>query len=244
MRKYRCMRKIEESYKIVLKEGWYVLSYILWSQYYKVQNILLRVKNPIFSLFPIRNASCSLPARPKRTTEQATATNGCVTLRARAAAAAERSKEASRSFRPCKVSVSFVSPSQSLSWSKVLTFLFAFSFICFFIIKLQEVVSINALLPRFSCGQILSIFGCLCMRVQVALFFDSFIVCSWTLLFKGTVNSCCIFWMIRFRSPCIQTLFLSSKFYVFFEPFEPRGRNSILRTEPRIYRDPQDRNPR
>jgi hypothetical protein len=35
-----------------------------------VQNILIGVKNPIFSLFPIRIASCSLPARPKRTSNR------------------------------------------------------------------------------------------------------------------------------------------------------------------------------
>jgi hypothetical protein len=47
---------------------------------------------------------------------------------------------------------------------------------------IPELVSINALSPRFSCGKILSIFGCLCVRDPGCsdFFLDSLLICSWT----------------------------------------------------------------
>lgn len=78
------------------------------------------------------SASLRLHFPPGRS-EQAAASNsnGCVTLRARAPDSGE---EASRRCRRCKVSVSFVSPSQSLSIYHDLKF--GLFFFCAFFIHL------------------------------------------------------------------------------------------------------------
>ena len=66
---------------------------------------------------------------PPGRSEQAAATNGCVTLRREQRKAP---REASRSFLRCKVSINFMSPSQSLSWLEVWTFSVLFLFVYFY----------------------------------------------------------------------------------------------------------------
>jgi hypothetical protein len=74
---------------------------------------------------------------PPGRSEQAAATNGCLTLRREQGKAL---REASRSFRRCKVSISLISPFQSLSWFEVLTFPVLFLFVYFYAKILPELV--------------------------------------------------------------------------------------------------------
>jgi len=119
----------------------------------------------------IRLASSSLPENFPP------ATNGCLTLRARAAESSEDwgVRRPSRSCQRCKVSISLVSPSQSLSWSKVWTFFCAFSFIFFMliIIKLLELVQSMRSYRGFLVGRFCPFLVVCAWEIQVALFFWS-----------------------------------------------------------------------